>query len=255
MFAVSTHSGIPLLTLLTSYFRRITKACSPPLPALRSSVPSLPPSLNRKVMRLYDKSVIYWRSAPGSDLPSSVPWHMIPVRPRYQAQPQPGDAAPTYTGGGGRKRVDHEVRSSLRRRARSEIEGDDGDEDEEEVGGRAELTLQAGGLAGAGSGSGWGTEPVPRGWEARASCGGRGIDCVVVRGKISSTASQRRRCGKPSRKTLSQLLAHNCPVTPLINFFPPFLPSFLPVTSPPTKLNLCNSFSTGGVKNTHNTHT
>eukprot|EP00903_Cladosiphon_okamuranus_P010401 g9839.t1 len=60
----------------------------------------------KEVMRLYDKSVIYWRSTPGSDLPSSVPWHMIPVRPRQQMQPQPGDVAPTYTGGGGRKKVD-----------------------------------------------------------------------------------------------------------------------------------------------------
>lgn len=68
-----------------------------------------PPSRNQKVMRLYDKSVIYWRSTPGSDLPNSVPWHMIPVRPRHQMQPQPGDVAPTYTGGGGRKKIDHKV--------------------------------------------------------------------------------------------------------------------------------------------------
>eukprot|EP00752_Nemacystus_decipiens_P015636 g13953.t1 len=60
----------------------------------------------KEVMRLYDKSVIYWRSPPGSDLPNSVPWHMIPVRPRHLMQPQPGDIAPAYTGGGGRKRID-----------------------------------------------------------------------------------------------------------------------------------------------------
>lgn len=64
---------------------------------------------NPKVMRLYDKSVIYWRSTPGSDLPNSVPWHMIPVRPRQQMQPQPGDVGPTYTGGGGRKKIDSKV--------------------------------------------------------------------------------------------------------------------------------------------------
>ncbi|CAM9677642.1 unnamed protein product, partial [Ectocarpus fasciculatus] len=62
----------------------------------------------KEVMRLYDKSVIYWCSTPGSDLPKSVPWHMIPVRPRHQMQPRPGDVAPTYTAGGGRKRIDHE---------------------------------------------------------------------------------------------------------------------------------------------------
>lgn len=60
-------------------------------------------------MRLYDKSVIYWRSTPGSDLPNSVPWHMIPVRPRHLMQPQPGDVAAAYTGGGGRKRIDSKV--------------------------------------------------------------------------------------------------------------------------------------------------
>ncbi|CAM9574282.1 unnamed protein product [Scytosiphon promiscuus] len=63
----------------------------------------------KEVMRLYDKSVIYWRSTPASDLPKSVPWHMIPVKPRHQMQPQPGDVPPTYTGGGGRKRIDNEV--------------------------------------------------------------------------------------------------------------------------------------------------
>ncbi|CAM9541824.1 unnamed protein product, partial [Ectocarpus sp. 12 AP-2014] len=62
----------------------------------------------KEVMRLYDKSVIYWCSTPGSDLPKSIPWHMIPVRPRHQMQPRPGDVAPTYTAGGGRKRIDHE---------------------------------------------------------------------------------------------------------------------------------------------------
>lgn len=60
-------------------------------------------------MRLYDKSVIYWRAAPGSEVPNSVPWHMIPVRPRHRMQPQPGDVAPIYTGGGGRRKIDNKV--------------------------------------------------------------------------------------------------------------------------------------------------
>lgn len=76
-------------------------------------VPFLYPRPAHKVMRLYDKSVIYWCSTPGSDLPKSVPWHMIPVRPRHQMQPRPGDVAPTYTAGGGRKRIDHEVCRSI----------------------------------------------------------------------------------------------------------------------------------------------
>lgn len=60
-------------------------------------------------MRLYDKSVIYWRSPPGSDLPAPVPWHMIPVRPRHRMQSQPGDVETKFTGGGGRKRMEFEV--------------------------------------------------------------------------------------------------------------------------------------------------
>lgn len=79
------------------------------LPLMFSFPTTHPKTQQSKVMRLYDKSVIYWRSTPASDLPKSVPWHMIPVRPRHQMQPQPGDVAPTYTGGGGRKRIDHEV--------------------------------------------------------------------------------------------------------------------------------------------------
>lgn len=60
-------------------------------------------------MRLYDKSVLYYRSPPGTDLPTSVPWHMIPVRPRYRMQPQPGDVATRLSGGGGRRRLGYEV--------------------------------------------------------------------------------------------------------------------------------------------------
>lgn len=60
-------------------------------------------------MRLYDKSVVYWRSPPGSDLPAAIPWHMIPVRPRNRMQPQPGAVATHSTGGGRRQRLDYEV--------------------------------------------------------------------------------------------------------------------------------------------------
>ncbi|CAM9973534.1 unnamed protein product, partial [Choristocarpus tenellus] len=43
----------------------------------------------KEVMRLYDKAVVFWESPSSSDLPSSVPWHMVPVRPRRCMQPQP----------------------------------------------------------------------------------------------------------------------------------------------------------------------
>ncbi|CAM9474951.1 unnamed protein product, partial [Discosporangium mesarthrocarpum] len=42
----------------------------------------------KEVMRLYDKTVIYWECAPDADLPAVIPWHMIPVRPRQHMQAQ-----------------------------------------------------------------------------------------------------------------------------------------------------------------------
>lgn len=60
-------------------------------------------------MRLYNKSVIYWRSEPGSDLPASVPWHMIPVRPRLLMQPQPRKPSKTHPDFKRSETVDAEV--------------------------------------------------------------------------------------------------------------------------------------------------
>lgn len=60
-------------------------------------------------MRLYEKSVIYWRSTPRENLPASVPWHMIPLRPRHHRQLQAGEVERSYTGGGGKERTDYEV--------------------------------------------------------------------------------------------------------------------------------------------------
>lgn len=69
-------------------------------------------------MRLYDKSVLYWRSPPHSDLPPEVPWNLIPVRPRRRVQLQPGDVPTRYTGGGGRRRIEPEARETDRDRQR-----------------------------------------------------------------------------------------------------------------------------------------
>ena len=69
-----------------------------------------------QVMRLYDKSVLYWRSPPDSDLPPEVPWNLIPVRPRRRVQLQPGDVATRYTGGGGRRRIEPKARETQRQR-------------------------------------------------------------------------------------------------------------------------------------------
>ncbi|CAM9236820.1 unnamed protein product, partial [Chrysoparadoxa australica] len=52
--------------------------------------------LLKEIMRLYDKSVLFWMADTATDLPHAVPTAMVPVRPRQRMQEQPGAPLPLW---------------------------------------------------------------------------------------------------------------------------------------------------------------